>query len=55
MDAVGLVPGPMHGVDVAHMLLKGYPEGYGLQVGHGSMRLSFRGSSEMALSSWVPK
>jgi len=33
MDAVGLVPGPMHGVDVAQTLLKGYPEGYAAASG----------------------
>lgn len=55
MEAAGLVPGRLYGLDMAYSMLKTYAPGYGMQVEHGSVRVTWRGNPVLCFSSWVPK
>jgi len=47
--------GPLCGLEAAYDMLKSFPDGYGIQVEHGSLSVTWRGTPALSFSFWVPQ
>lgn len=52
---VGLVPGRLHGVDIVHNMIIGFPIGFGLRVEKSSIHLTWHSKPCLHFSPWVPQ